>query len=80
MAGRILDHLGQACRAARQHAGLRQIDIATVAGVSHVTISMFERALLWPDRLEEIVAAYAQETGREPVDLWAEAVERWREA
>lgn len=78
VAGRILEHLGQAARQARLDAGLRQIDIATTAGVSHTIISQFERAVFWPERLDEIVAAYAQETGCEPVDVWAAALDRWR--
>jgi transcriptional regulator with XRE-family HTH domain len=59
----MLDHLGQAARAARREAGLRQIDIATTAGVSHVTISEFERAQGWPERLDAILDAYARGDG-----------------
>lgn len=76
----MLDYLGQAARAAREQAGLRQIDIATTADVSHVTISEFERGGGWPERLDEILVAYAEETGCEQVDLWEEALELWRRA
>lgn len=74
----MLGCLAAACRGVRLDAQLRQIDIATEAGVAHTVISDFERALGWPDRIDEIVAAYARETGREPIDLWAAALARWR--
>jgi transcriptional regulator with XRE-family HTH domain len=73
----MLDHLGQAARAARKEAGLRQIDIATTAGVSHVTISEFERGAGWPERLDAILDAYAAETGCEQIDLWVAALDDW---
>ena len=74
----MLHYLGRAARRARKRAGLRQIDIATTAGVSHTIISSFELAAAWPERLDEILEAYAEETGREQIDLWSDALELWR--
>lgn len=74
----MLEHLGAVLREARLAAGLRQIDIATVAGVGHVTLSRLERGVRWPEGLDSVIGAYAQETGRDPADLWAAALERWR--
>jgi transcriptional regulator with XRE-family HTH domain len=73
----MLKHLAAAARAAREQAGVRQIDIATVAGVGHASISRFERGIAWPDNLDAILAAYAEETGRDERELWAAALERW---
>jgi transcriptional regulator with XRE-family HTH domain len=73
----MLDHLGAAARKVRRETGLRQIDIATTAGVSHVIISRFERGVAWPEQIDAIVDAYATEAGLRPHDLWARALELW---
>jgi transcriptional regulator with XRE-family HTH domain len=78
VAQRMLDFLAATAREARRQAGLRQIDIATTAGVAHTIISAFELAEHWPQRIDEIIAAYAQELGCDPTDLWGAAVQRWR--
>lgn len=74
--GRMLDHLGQVCARARERAGLRQIDIATAAGVSHVTIHRFETPGGGDPRdLDSVVEAYAEECHLRSVDLWRQAVD-----
>lgn len=80
VAGRMLDYLGPALRDARIRSGLRQLDIATTAGVSDDSVSRLELARAWPMEIDRIVAAYAVETGLEPLDLWATAIECWRNA
>jgi transcriptional regulator with XRE-family HTH domain len=75
--GPLLHNLAYVARRAREDAGLRQIDIATRAGVNHATISAFERALVWPQDPERTIEAYAAETGREARALWAEALRGW---
>ena len=52
---------------------MRQIDIATVAGVSHETISRLERAKSWPLDPDRIVEAYESECGLEQGELWRRA-------
>jgi transcriptional regulator with XRE-family HTH domain len=74
----LLPHLGRVCREARVNAGLRQIDVATAAGTSHASLSRFETGRYWPKNPDAWVDAYAAETGIEPLDLWAAAVEAWR--
>lgn len=77
--GRMLDHLGQACARERERAGLRQIDIATAADVSHVTIHRFETpGGGTPRDLDTVVDAYAHECNLRPTDLWQLALDAWR--
>lgn len=68
--------LGATCREARKVAGLRQIDVATRAGVAETTIGRFERGARWAWNTDAIVAAYAQELGVKPDDLWRSALRR----
>lgn len=77
MAGTLLEHLATVARDARLHAGRRQIDIATTAGVAHTTVSHFEAARGWPLNPERLIAAYAEEVGCEPIDLWHRALGQW---
>lgn len=73
----MLRYLGQACREAREVAGLRQIDIATTAGTTHATISRFETGRAWPIDPDRVVGAYGSELDIAPIELWLAAVERW---
>jgi hypothetical protein len=52
------------------------IDIATRAGVREPTIHRFERGEGWRRDTDAIVAAYAQELGIKPEDVWRAAVDR----
>lgn len=67
--------IGTVCRACRQRAGLRQIDIAELAGVSHTTISHFETGDWWARRTDEIVVAYATACAVDAETLWRLALE-----
>jgi transcriptional regulator with XRE-family HTH domain len=73
----MAQRLGAACREARRAAGLRQIDIATAAGVDHSTISRFETGYgnRWREDTDDIVAAYAHELGITPEELWRRALD-----
>lgn len=73
--GGILVGLAASCRAARHGADRTQLDIATVAGVGHATISRFENAGGWPLDPDRIVEAYASECGVEARELWRRAIE-----
>lgn len=75
--GALLDHLGRTCAQARTDAGLRQIDIAAAASVSHVTISRFETGQRLPREVEQVVEAYAEECGSRVRAMWAAALEAW---
>lgn len=78
--GTVLDHLGQACLRARERADVRQIDVATVAGVSHGTISRFEtRGTASPRLLDAIVHAYSVECRVDAYELWVSALDEWRQ-
>lgn len=69
----MLEQLGRVAREAREEAGLKQLDIATAAGVSHVVISNLERGARYPERLDEVVGAYEEECGLRRGDLWRTA-------
>jgi transcriptional regulator with XRE-family HTH domain len=68
--------LGAVCRDAREAAGLRQIDIATTAGVHETTIGRFERGDRWAWNADAIVHAYAAELGVTERVLWQAAIDR----
>jgi transcriptional regulator with XRE-family HTH domain len=70
----MLEQLGRVALEARTAAELRQIDIATAASVSHAVISNLERGFRYPQRLDDVVAAYEKECGLEVGELWRRAV------
>lgn len=72
--------LGLAARTIRQKHGLELLDIAQVAGVAESTLSRFERGHRWPERLNDIVAAYAEATGTTPREIWRQALESTEDA
>lgn len=72
----MLQQLARVVREARLAAGLRQLDVATTAKVSHETISRLERAEGWPLEADRIISAYEQECGLEAGELWKRAAER----
>jgi transcriptional regulator with XRE-family HTH domain len=76
--GGVLDQLGRACLRARENAELRQLDIATTAGVTHATVSRFESGARVPRDLDRLVAAYGHECDVEPYDLWIAALDAWQ--
>lgn len=69
----MLQQLGRVAREAREDAGLRQIDIATAAGVVHAVISNLERGFRYPERLDEVVDAYEKECGLPVGEIWRRA-------
>lgn len=72
----MADRLGQACRHARRHAGLRQIDVATEAGIAEGTVSKFEHGTAGWTIADRIVDAYARLLGVTPEALWRAAIDR----
>lgn len=77
MAG-VLVHLGRTCLAARISAGIKQIDIASTAGVSEGAVSRFETGRNTPRDLDRLVAAYAEECEAAPYELWLAALDAWQ--
>lgn len=77
MAAGMRSYLGLACRAAREHAGARQIDVATRAGVHESVVGNFERGQHLPERLDEILEAYAVELRIRPPALLRLAADMW---
>jgi transcriptional regulator with XRE-family HTH domain len=74
----VLAHLGRACQAARESAGLRQIDVATRAGVDDGMVSRFEAGKRVPREIDDLVAAYAIECEAAPYELWLAALDAWQ--
>lgn len=77
-ADRMLYWLAQACRAARERAGRKQVQVAASAGANQNTISRFERGEVWPRDLGRIVDAYVDDVEVDPLELWSEALRLWR--
>ena len=69
----MLKELGRVAREVREEAELRQVDIATPAGVDHAVISNFEIGIRFPERLDPVIDAYEEECGLSPGDLWRRA-------
>lgn len=72
----MLEQLAIEAKEARIAACRTQIEIATAAGVSHVVISNFERAVRWPRQLDSVIAAYERECGLAAGDLWRRGAAR----
>ncbi|MGD0018086.1 MAG: helix-turn-helix domain-containing protein [Candidatus Limnocylindrales bacterium] len=66
--------VGAAVRAVRMRRGLRQSDVATIAGVSQTTVSLVERG-----HLESLTLASVRAVAR-AVDVWLQLEPRWRGA
>lgn len=66
----------------RHRAGRKMVRVAAAADVTESTISRFEkgRSKGFPHDPDRIVAAYATELDIQPYELWAVALELWREA
>lgn len=83
----MLTYLGAACKAAREEAGVSQMAVVGALPPSKrgegprypSILSRFENGQGWPERVDEIVRAYAAMTDREEISIWANAVTRWAE-
>lgn len=67
--------------AAREARGSQeQLDVAYHARVSISAVSRFEKGESWPqpERLETLIGAYAQLAGVRSIDIWEDALRRWR--
>jgi hypothetical protein len=71
--------LGVVCKEERKKRhDVLQVDIATQTRNNQSTIARFERGEGWPNFPDLVVAAYARECELEPIELWAEALDRWK--
>lgn len=83
---RLIPHLGRAARRRRESADLLIAEIC--ARLRHDTgvkktdsaLSRFERGETTPSYLDDVIAAYAAETGDDAIDYWIEAIESMRGA
>lgn len=74
-----MEHIGQVVRERRQAEHVKLVRVGAALDKSEGSLSRFESGQVWAE-LDAVVTAYANELGVEPVELWAEAVERWRKA
>lgn len=57
------------------------LDVATRAGTTEAGVSRWEsRSTRCPDRLDDLIDAYAHETGVAAYTLWKRALDAWRTA
>ena len=80
MPGRLLDHAGPVLRAAREHAGATQEDVARRSGASVATISRLEtgRSLPSDSLIDAILDAYVVITGIPRLELLERATADWQ--
>jgi hypothetical protein len=64
---------------ARERADRKMVHVAASADRDQSTIYRFETQGGWPTDTDLYVAAYADDLGLSPLDLWGEALQRWRE-
>jgi hypothetical protein len=76
----MLPWLAQAAKALRRAGGRKTVNIGSSLGMSESTISRFENAKGWPERPDQMVAAYADDLDVDAIDIWARALELWRAA
>ena len=77
---RLLHYAAPVLRAARQHAGATQREIAERAGSSTATVSRLENGVEWPsDQLgDAILDAYSVVTGIPRLELLEHATADWQ--
>jgi transcriptional regulator with XRE-family HTH domain len=74
----MLQELGRVARETREAAGVRQIEIASAAGVTEPVISNLERGIRFPEKLEKVVDGYEDRCRLKRGDLWRAAAAQIR--
>lgn len=74
----LLPYLGAAARDARERAGRLQVHVAAELDVRESTIRNFETGKHWPTNPDRTVGGYASDLGVDPLEIWEEALRRWR--
>jgi len=80
VSGRLLHYAGPVLRAARERAGVTQLDIAERAGSSTATVSRLEtgKALPSDPLIDAILDAYSVVTGVPRLELLERATAEWQ--
>lgn len=76
----LLPYLVAAAIDARTKAGVGRGRVAAAGQVDQDTVRRFEVEPSWKRETDNLIYGYAQVAGREPPDLWREALERWATA
>jgi hypothetical protein len=76
----MLFWLAEAAKDARLAAKRKQVHVAASAGagVDQSTIARFEKHIAWPRDVDIIVQAYADDLDVAAVELWDQALKKWR--
>jgi hypothetical protein len=76
----MLYWLSLAAKQMREEADRLQVHVAASLSKNQSTIARFEDAQGWPRNVDLTVAAYADDLGVHPRELWARALELWSSA
>lgn len=74
----MLPFLSEALKAARVAAGRKQVHVAAALDRNQSTIHRFESGLGYPQDLDAVIAAYADDLGVDVLVLWEAAIALWR--
>jgi hypothetical protein len=72
--------LAAAARELREQADRKQVHVAAGADVDQSTVWRFEHSGTFPRNVDSLIAAYAEDLSMSPIEIWAKALEMWREA
>lgn len=76
----MLLYLSEAAIAARKRANRKIEPVAALADVSSAVLYRFERGESWPNKLDSVIAAYADVGGlADARDLWQAGLDLWHE-
>lgn len=75
----MLYWLARAAKELRIAAGRKQVHVAASIDKDQSTIWRFEKGEGWPRETDLFVAGYADDLDIEPIDIWARALDMWRE-
>lgn len=78
-ANSMLYWLARTCADHRKRKDRLQVHIAAELNVTQSTIDRFEDGIAWPRNADQTVAAYAGDLNIAQIELWEEALRRWRD-
>lgn len=72
--------LARAAAQARENQERLQVHVAASLNRNQSTIARFELGETWPKDPDATIAAYADDLGIEPIELWTAALDMWKQA
>lgn len=77
--GTMVYWLARAAKELREAAGRKQVHVAASMSKDQSTVYRFEQGGTVPRELDLFIAAYADDLEIEPMQIWARALELWKE-